>query len=105
MCSDGGRTRCRRADDSGQRRRHTRALPGARLVDNLLARQVRRPATSPCVLAFIIYSIPFQQNPLFFFRSILLVNNEFDLLAPLFLSKIPSLANCIFSRPIDGHTV
>jgi hypothetical protein len=99
MCSDGGRTRCRRADDSGQRRRHTRALPGARLVDNLLAHQVSRPATSPCVLALIIYSTPFQQNP------ILLVDNEFDLLAPLFLSKIPSVANCIFSRPIDGHTV
>ena len=105
MYSDGGRTRCRRANDSGQRRRHTRALPGARLVDNLLARQVSRPATSPCVLAFIIYSIPFQQNPLFFSCSILLLNNKFDFLALLFLSKIPSVANCIFSRPIDDHTV
>lgn len=52
MRSDGGRTRRRRADDSGQRRRHTRALPGARLVDNLLARQVSR---QQLVLVFLLY--------------------------------------------------
>ncbi|KAF8714894.1 hypothetical protein HU200_027430 [Digitaria exilis] len=42
---DGGRPRGRGADDPGQRRRHTRALPGARLVDNLLAHQVSRRTT------------------------------------------------------------
>lgn len=58
MRSGGGRARCRRRDDSGQRRRHTRALPGARLVGNLLAHQVSRPTTIPCVLLYLLYSIP-----------------------------------------------
>lgn len=59
MRSGGGRARCRRRDDSGQRRRHTRALPGARLVGNLLAHQVSRPTTIPCVLLYsLFHSIP-----------------------------------------------
>jgi hypothetical protein len=45
VCSDGGRTRGGGADDTGQRRRHTPALPGARLVDNLLPHQVIRRST------------------------------------------------------------
>lgn len=42
VCSDSGRPGGRGVDDTGQRRRDTRALPGARLVDHLLAHQVSR---------------------------------------------------------------
>ena len=70
MCSDGGRPRGRGADDPGQRRRHTRALPGARLVDNLLARQVSHPKRTPVAVFLLRQFVPFffatgcNENPL-----------------------------------------
>jgi hypothetical protein len=55
MCSDGCRARGGGADDTGQRRRHTPALPGARLVDNVLAHQVSCRATLKSRVFYSLY--------------------------------------------------
>jgi hypothetical protein len=58
MCSAGCRTRGGGAGDTGQRRRHTPALPGARLVDNVLAHQVSCRATLKSCVLYSLFNFP-----------------------------------------------
>ena len=100
VCSDGGRPRGGGADDPGQRRRHTRALPGARLVDNLLARQVSHPKRTPVAVfllrQFVLFSPGCSENPL---------GELFDFAVP-FVPKNSFffVANCMVART-NCHTV